>query len=82
MPSLRQGAKKVADMTHGLDVDRGVLALRGLARVPLAELSEAMVHRILLMAADMIEMLGAEAAAAAWKEEQERRWRSLSTAPQ
>jgi hypothetical protein len=68
-------------MTHGLDVDQGVLALRRLAKMPLAELSEAMVHRALLMAADMIEMLGAEAGAAAWKEEQERRRRSLSTVP-
>jgi hypothetical protein len=49
--------------------------------VPLAELSEAMVHRALLMAADMIEKLAAEVAAAAWKEEQERRRGSLSTAP-
>jgi hypothetical protein len=67
-------------MTHGLDVDQQVLALRRLAKVPLAELSEAMVHRALLMAADMIEMLGAEAAAAAWKEEQERRRGSLLSA--
>jgi len=67
-------------MTHGLDVDQRVLALRGLARVPLAELSEATVHRALLMAADMIEMLGAEAGAAAWKEEQKRRRGSLLSA--
>jgi hypothetical protein len=64
-------------MTHGIDVDNQVLALRRLAKVPLAELSEAMVHRALLIAADMIEKLGAEAAAAAWKEEQERRRASL-----
>jgi hypothetical protein len=67
-------------MTHGMDVDHQVLALRRLAKVPLAELSEATVHRALLMAADMIEMLGAEAAAAAWKEEQERRRGSLLSA--
>jgi hypothetical protein len=67
-------------MTHGLDVDQGVLALRRLAKMPLAELSEAMVHRALLMAADMIEMLGAEAATAAWKVEQERRRGSLLSA--
>jgi hypothetical protein len=64
-------------MSHGIDIDNQVLALRGLAKVPLAEVSEAMVHRALLMAADMIEKLGAEAAAAAWKEEQERRRASL-----
>ena len=67
-------------MTHGLDVDNQVLALRRLAKVPLAELSEATVHRALLMAADMIEMLDAEAAAAAWEEEQERRRGSLLSA--
>jgi hypothetical protein len=61
-----------------MDVDNQVLALRRLAKVPLAELSEAMVNRALLMAADKIEKLGAEAAAAAWKEEQERRRASLS----
>jgi hypothetical protein len=72
----RHNKKRDADM-HGLDVDNQVLALRGLAKVPLAEMNEAMVHRALLMAADMIEMLGAEAAAAAWKEEQERRRASL-----
>jgi hypothetical protein len=60
-------------MSHGLDVDQRVLALRGLVRVPLAELSEGTAHRALLMAADMIEILAAEAAAAAWKKEQERR---------
>jgi hypothetical protein len=76
-----KGQTRVSHVTHGLDVDHHVLALRRLAKVPLAELSEAMVHRALLMAADMIEMLGAEAAAAAWKEEQERRRGSLSTAP-
>jgi hypothetical protein len=48
-------------MTHRLDVDQRVLALRSLAKVPLTELTEAMVHRALLMAADMIEMLAAEA---------------------
>ena len=64
-------------MTHGIDVDNQLLALRRLAKAPLAELSEAMVHRALLTAADMIEKLGAEAAAAAWKEEQERRRASL-----
>ena len=73
--------RRVSNMTHRLDVDQRVLALRSLAKVPLAELSEAMVHRALLMAADMIEMLAAEAGAAAWKEEQERRRGSLSTAP-
>lgn len=67
-------------MTHGLDIDQRVLALRGLAKVPLAELSEATVHTALLMAADMIEMLAAEAAAAAWKKEQERRRGSLLSA--
>jgi len=65
------------NMTHGIDVDNQVLALRRLAKAPLAELSETMVHRALLVAADMIETLGAEAAAAAWKEEQERRRASL-----
>jgi hypothetical protein len=67
-------------MTYRLDVDQRVLALRSLAKVPLTELSEAMVHRALLMAADMIEMLAAEAGAAAWKEEQERRRGSLLSA--
>jgi hypothetical protein len=67
-------------MTHGLDVDQQVLALRRLTKVPLAELSETTVHRALLMAAEMIEMLAAEAAAAAWKEEQERRKGSLLSA--
>jgi hypothetical protein len=67
-------------MTHRLDVDQRVLALRSLAKVPLTELSEATVQRALLMAADMIEMLAAEAGAAAWKEEQERRRVSLLSA--
>jgi acyl-CoA reductase-like NAD-dependent aldehyde dehydrogenase len=81
MRASGKGQRRVADMTHGLDVDHQVVALRRLAKVPLAELSEAMVHRALLMAADMIEKLAAEVAAAAWKEEQERRRGSLSTAP-
>jgi hypothetical protein len=80
MRASGKGQRRVADMTHGLDVDHQVVGLRRLAKVPLAELSEAMVHRALLMAADMIEKLAAEVAAAAWKEEQERRRGSLSTA--
>jgi hypothetical protein len=54
MRASGKGQRRVADMTHGLDVDHQVVALRRLAKVPLAELSEAMVQRALLMAADMI----------------------------